>query len=153
KDRFYGVSPLFWAAGKQHWKVVAALIEAGAEGAGDILPGAVAAGEIEVVRVALQKGTISGPLLDRALAAAPEGQTELIQLLETAGATRPDPARTRTHDDSTTTREPTETTQDASRSAPPDDDDSGEVVPQNWPSFRGPQATGIADGQKPPTAW
>jgi len=24
---------------------------------------------------------------------------------------------------------------------------------QNWPSFRGPRATGIADGQKPPVTW
>jgi outer membrane protein assembly factor BamB len=26
-------------------------------------------------------------------------------------------------------------------------------VPQNWPSFRGPGASGVADGQNPPTAW
>jgi outer membrane protein assembly factor BamB len=25
--------------------------------------------------------------------------------------------------------------------------------PQNWPSFRGPQACGVADGQHPPVAW
>jgi outer membrane protein assembly factor BamB len=27
------------------------------------------------------------------------------------------------------------------------------IAPLNWPSFRGPQGTGIADGQKPPTNW
>jgi outer membrane protein assembly factor BamB len=27
------------------------------------------------------------------------------------------------------------------------------VAPRNWPSFRGPGATGIADGQQPPTSW
>ena len=25
--------------------------------------------------------------------------------------------------------------------------------PANWPSFRGPRASGIADGQNPPTVW
>jgi hypothetical protein len=24
---------------------------------------------------------------------------------------------------------------------------------QNWPSFRGPNASGVADGTKPPTTW
>jgi outer membrane protein assembly factor BamB len=43
--------------------------------------------------------------------------------------------------------------QSASQTSPTDDDDPGAVVPQNWPSFRGPQATGIADGQKPPARW
>jgi outer membrane protein assembly factor BamB len=34
-------------------------------------------------------------------------------------------------------------------------DDPGGVVasPLNWPSFRGPQASGVADGQFPPLAW
>lgn len=33
--------------------------------------------------------------------------------------------------------------------------DAGAVVaaPMNWPSFRGPDATGVADGQQPPVAW
>ncbi|MGE5194370.1 MAG: PQQ-binding-like beta-propeller repeat protein [Deltaproteobacteria bacterium] len=229
KDRFYGASPLASAAAKQHWKVVAALLEAGAEGAAGILPGAAAAGEVEVVCVALETGTISAAALDRALAAAPQDQTELIELLETAGARRPDPAPAetrkyklpleafvgtyrnesgfelgvalagdrlsltvddrpiavlvrsgedaftaaddvtttfefkregeqiarfvRTHLDSPMTFERSQIPQVASRPVPADEDDSGEIVPQNWPSFRGPQATGVADGQKPPTSW
>jgi outer membrane protein assembly factor BamB len=34
--------------------------------------------------------------------------------------------------------------------------DEGPVIvtnPQNWPSFRGPHASGVADGQMPPLAW
>jgi hypothetical protein len=27
------------------------------------------------------------------------------------------------------------------------------VNAQNWPSFRGPNASGVADGTKPPTTW
>ena len=30
---------------------------------------------------------------------------------------------------------------------------AGAVFAQNWPSFRGPRASGIADGQKPPVKW
>src|SRR5207253_194321 len=34
------------------------------------------------------------------------------------------------------------------------DDKAGLVTaPANWPSFRGPGATGVADGQFPPIAW
>lgn len=29
----------------------------------------------------------------------------------------------------------------------------GPIVPQNWPSFRGPDGTGVADGQQPPVTW
>jgi outer membrane protein assembly factor BamB len=229
RDSFYRVAPLAWAASKQHWQVVAALLEAGASGADEILPGAAAAGAVEAVRVALEKGTLSTDVLDRALAAAPEDQTELIELLESAGASRPDPdpaetreyelpltaftgtysnkagfefgialagnrlsltlddrpiavlVRTgeeaftaaddvtakfefqrdgeqvvrfvRTHNDATMTFERNRAPAEAAHTPPDDSDDPGEVVPQNWPSFRGRQATGIADGQKPPITW
>jgi outer membrane protein assembly factor BamB len=227
RDRFYGIAPLWWAASKQHWKVVAALLEAGASGADEILPVAAAAGAVDAVRTALQR-VINEEVLDRALAATPEGQTEVIELLESAGARRPeaDPAETkeyelpltkfagtysneagfelgvalagkrlsltlddkpiavlvrtgevtftaaddvtakfefqqegdqiirfvRTHNDATTRFERSRIPQTSH--IPPDEiDDSGDVVPQNWPSFRGRQATGVADGQKPPITW
>jgi outer membrane protein assembly factor BamB len=229
RDRFYGASPLGAAAAKQHWQVVAALLEAGARGADQILPGAAAAGEIEVVRVALESGTVSPAALDRALALTPQDQKELIELLETAGASRSESqsaaagdfklpltmfvgtyrdergfefgvavageqlsitledrpiaalVRTgedeftaaddvtatfkfqregeqfvrfiRTHIESVMTFERITNTQAESLAASSDDDDPGEIVPQNWPSFRGPQATGTADGQKPPLRW
>jgi outer membrane protein assembly factor BamB len=229
RDRFYGAAPLGSAAAKQHWKVVAALLDAGARGADQILPGAAAAGEVEVVRIALETGTLSPAALNQALAAAAQDQQELIELLETAGATRsePQPAETgnykvplaafigtyrdergfefsiavtsdklsvtlddrpiaalartgedeftaaddvtatfkfqrdgeqfvrfvRTHIESVMTFERIPASQAESQSLPPVDDDPGEIVPRNWPSFRGPQATGVADGQKPPTSW
>jgi outer membrane protein assembly factor BamB len=34
-----------------------------------------------------------------------------------------------------------------------DDEPPGAIRPANWPSFRGPQASGVADGQFPPTTW
>ncbi len=32
-------------------------------------------------------------------------------------------------------------------------DDGKTAAPANWPSFRGPDGTGVADGQKPPITW
>jgi outer membrane protein assembly factor BamB len=229
RDRFYGAAPLTAAADKQHWQVVAALLEAGAGGADQILPGAAAAGALGVVRVALETGTVGAAAMNRALALVPHDQNEIIELLETAGASWPDPAsaevviyklplemfigtyrneagfefgvtvagdrlslifderpiaalvRTgekaftaaddvtttfefqlegeqfvrfiRTHIESTMAFERIQSPPAGSLSEPADDDDGGANVPQNWPSFRGPQATGIADGQKPPTVW
>jgi outer membrane protein assembly factor BamB len=33
------------------------------------------------------------------------------------------------------------------------DGEPGQIIPRNWPSFRGPQASGIADDQWPPISW
>lgn len=37
--------------------------------------------------------------------------------------------------------------------APPKESAVAVVAPLNWPQFRGPQATGIGDGQHPPVTW
>jgi outer membrane protein assembly factor BamB len=37
--------------------------------------------------------------------------------------------------------------------APPKESDVAVAAPLNWPQFRGPDATGIADGQQPPITW
>ncbi len=37
--------------------------------------------------------------------------------------------------------------------APRDDGEARVAEPLNWPSFRGPDATGVADGQHPPVTW
>ena len=34
-----------------------------------------------------------------------------------------------------------------------EESNAGEVTPLNWPQFRGPDATGIGDGQHPPITW
>jgi hypothetical protein len=227
KDRFYGLTALSWAASKGHWKVIAALLDAGADGGGDLLPSAASAGEVEVVRAALAKGTIKQETLNGALASAPADNVEIIELLEKAGAKRPvsvaaekftepltpfvgtyrdergnefgvalvDGKLFLTFDDmpivslvrkgerSFTPGSDIESTYEFERdgekivrfvakrgdrkqiferstkpdiaipAAPNEDDDSAVIASQNWPSFRGPQASGIADGQKPPTSW
>jgi outer membrane protein assembly factor BamB len=37
--------------------------------------------------------------------------------------------------------------------APPDSGGEAGGAPLNWPSFRGPDGTGVADGQRPPVTW
>jgi outer membrane protein assembly factor BamB len=39
------------------------------------------------------------------------------------------------------------------RAGPADEKPAAVTAPQNWPSFRGPHASGVADGQQPPTRW
>jgi outer membrane protein assembly factor BamB len=41
----------------------------------------------------------------------------------------------------------------AKPAAPPKEGDVAVAVPTNWPQFRGPAATGVADGQQPPITW
>src|SRR5215211_2592715 len=35
----------------------------------------------------------------------------------------------------------------------PYDGPDAATTPRPWPSFRGPNASGVADGQRPPTTW
>jgi outer membrane protein assembly factor BamB len=45
-------------------------------------------------------------------------------------------------------------TEPVAKAAPPKELGGSAVsVPLNWPSFRGPDGTGVADGQQPPLAW
>jgi outer membrane protein assembly factor BamB len=39
------------------------------------------------------------------------------------------------------------------KAGPGDEKPAAVTAPQNWPSFRGPHASGVADGQQPPTRW
>jgi outer membrane protein assembly factor BamB len=42
---------------------------------------------------------------------------------------------------------------DSPKQAPADEAPVHVATPMNWPSFRGPNASGVADGQMPPTSW
>lgn len=224
KDSFYGISAIFWAAQRRRADVMGVLLDAGAEGADDILPGAVAEAQLDVVRIVLSKGKLKQETLNRALASAPRDPGEIAELLEKAGAKLPAPVKrgenltdyagTYRNDDgleyavsladdklslvvddrpvaaliatgedafeaenapsitfefqrdgdqvtrfvmTTGPRKLTFLRSKPQESIVPkavvDDDDPGEIVPQNWPSFRGLNASGVANGQKPPTVW
>jgi outer membrane protein assembly factor BamB len=231
RDTFYKASPLNWAVSNNHPPIVALLLDAGAKGAADVLPGAVAAGRVEVVRALVAKGKLTPEVLTKALTAAPAQEREIADLLIKAGGKpsakaepKPEieipPAILATY---AGTYRSTDGPEIAIRLAdgklsgvlegrpsfsitPIDkttfqraDDDAVKIsffakdgkvsgfvwksdkvelrfarvevksagpklmpaeekpirveLPLNWPSFRGPNASGVADGQHPPTTW
>jgi Ankyrin repeats (3 copies)/Domain of unknown function (DUF3471) len=225
KDTFYNATPLSWAVSKQHGAVVKLLIEAGAEQPETTLAFAARTGDLDLVKLVLDKSKPKQPTLDAALAAAKD--KKISELLEKAGAkaavvepSKLDPEALKSYagkyrnEESaleydvsvdkdqlvikfsgvvayrlralakdkfhvTTTPEMTmdfhrdgdklsvriandgkelmRLTKTEPRAAPvvrKVDDKAGPVTaPANWPSFRGPGATGVADGQFPPVTW
>jgi outer membrane protein assembly factor BamB len=84
KDTFYGATPLTWAVSRQHAEVVGLLLEAGATGGDSILTSAARQGQVEMVKVILDKGKPKSQTLDAALRVAQK--LEVIDLLTKAGA-------------------------------------------------------------------
>jgi len=91
KDTFYGASALTWAATKSHADVIKLLLSKGAPGADDALMTGISNGNVETVKAALAyKSQIKPETLSQALAeAASEKQTEIAELLKSAGAVPP----------------------------------------------------------------
>src|SRR4051794_26802759 len=86
KDTFYDATPLTWARMKNHTEVIRELLAAGATGAEGVLFAAVRAGNVELVRVVLEKGKPSDDALSAALVLVPEKKDEIKELLTRAGA-------------------------------------------------------------------
>src|SRR5262245_15265781 len=84
KDTFYKATPLSWAISKQHAPVAKLLIEAGAEVPETALAFAARSGDVDLVKLVLDKGKPKQAILDGALAAAKDKQ--ITELLEKAGA-------------------------------------------------------------------
>jgi ankyrin repeat protein len=90
KDTFYGATPITWAAEKGHAEAVRALLEKGAEGADAVLSGGVRAGNLALVRAALEAGKPKPEALTAALAAAlAADKGEIADALRKAGAQPP----------------------------------------------------------------
>jgi outer membrane protein assembly factor BamB len=230
KDTFYKATPLSWAVSKGHLDIAKLLVDAGAEDADTALLAAAQKGNLDLAQAALKSAKLKPAALDKALAAAPKTNAELIELLTKAGAKAADPSAKVTvkvapevlqsyvgayrsdelvsqvniallkdrlqvkagvfpiftlspiddvkfqaaesdlvtitfvkdKDRVTGFVQKSGTTETAykrieARAAPPAaTDDSASVTitaPANWPSFRGPNAIGIADGQMPPLTW
>ncbi|HVG30610.1 MAG TPA: ankyrin repeat domain-containing protein [Pyrinomonadaceae bacterium] len=93
KDTFYGATPLTWALDKSHVEVVRALIEKGVPGVEDVLAQGAAAGNVELVKIALAKGGLGAEALTNAYGvAAREKHAEIVEVLKAAGAQPPRPA-------------------------------------------------------------
>jgi len=153
-DNFYDNSPIGMAAWLGFPECVRVLVEKGAENGTGALFAAVSNGHVEVVEVLL--ATIDPPqgVLDSTWQQAnAAGRTAVAQVLADAGAT-------------VAAAEPAEAGVDVERTR---GDTSGAdgpwlwdeiedfyhpvVEPAAWPRFRGPGASGIADGQHPPLSW
>jgi len=92
KDTFYNATPMTWAASKGHAEVVKLLLDKGAQGVDMALIVGVRNDNIELVKVALEKGGINSQTLSMALKRATDsGKSEITELLKKAGA-QPPPA-------------------------------------------------------------
>ncbi|MEK6324932.1 MAG: ankyrin repeat domain-containing protein [Acidobacteriota bacterium] len=87
KDTFYGEAPLGWALSKGHAAIVKLLLDKGAAGIERALIEGVQGGNVEIVRVVLEKGGVKQEILNNAqLRASSSGNKEIIDLLKKAGA-------------------------------------------------------------------
>ncbi len=91
KDTFYSATPLTWAAMRGHAPVVAALIDGGATGGESLLVSAARGGEVELVKVLLEKAKPKPETLAAALRASTK--EEVADLLKKAGAKPPEPGK------------------------------------------------------------
>lgn len=155
-ERFYGMNAISEASRRGHPEMVVLLLESGAAGGIDLMRSAITRGDAAIVKALLGTGKLSPVQLKTGLRHAIEtNQQEIAKLFENAGVTL--------------TTQPSSRAPAANAESQPDAerlaalarmnekiaiDPKGEIAkPTNWPMFRGPQASGVADGQHPPTAW
>lgn len=174
KDTFYNATPLQWVAYKGHAGITRMMLENGADLSNDTpIQWAAFSGNTEIVLMMLEYGANQGSAL---MAAVRSGNTELVssilhaakfetenlsqplatavnaeneeitKMLEGAGATLPEDFKKKNREEET---EP-EVTLSAEDVL---EEGAGVETPANWPSFRGSHASGVADGQYPPTVW
>jgi ankyrin repeat protein len=92
KDTFYGATAMTWALQNKHVEVVRVLMEKSPDSAGEVLMTGVQDGNLEFVRIALERGGLKPDTLTSALAAATAGDNKndaIAELLKKAGAVPP----------------------------------------------------------------
>lgn len=97
KDSFYGFTPLMLAIGPaqkrrpEHTEIAKLLIAKGAPGKDSALSGAIEAGDTSLVKFILDSGGVPADKLSESLEAAKsKNKTEMVALLEQAGAKPPE---------------------------------------------------------------
>ncbi len=94
EDTFYHASPLSWAAQKDRTEIVKILLDHGAKSPGDVVMMGVQMKKADLVKVGLDKGGIPKEALSSALGAALKSKNdEIINMLNAAGATPPEPVK------------------------------------------------------------
>ena len=91
KDTFYNTNAMSWALDGKHVEVVRALLEKDTASVNDVLMTGAREGNVELVRVAIEKGGLKPETLTAALTAATgdEKKTEILDMLKKAGAVPP----------------------------------------------------------------
>ncbi|HWN99702.1 MAG TPA: ankyrin repeat domain-containing protein [Blastocatellia bacterium] len=87
KDTFYGEVPLGWALSHEHLQVIKLLLDKGATGIERALVTGVQSGNVELVKMVLDKGGLKPETLNNALLRASSAKKEIIDMLKKAGAT------------------------------------------------------------------
>ncbi len=155
KDNDYGFSAMSMAAWLGHTEAVEALIEAGVP-AGEAIGGffaAVSNGHGETMRAILARGLVPAPQIDAAVGVAMRsGHPQVVEVLRAAGATAeaaaPEEPEAAAGARAADAAEAVARALDAELDKPRPVGD-----PRNWPEFRGPARSGVADGQHPPASW
>lgn len=163
KDTYYKSTPLSWALMRERTEVIRLLLKAGATGESGVLYSAISKNNVELLQAALDSGRIKQETLDNALAITPEAKKEIIARLKKAGAKPKAPEAKKPVEGSAKADPKKETTAKAADKPKEDSPTKPPAVvkepqetakaAQPWPAFRGLGATGLADGQFPPTGW
>jgi ankyrin repeat protein len=87
KDTFYGEVPIGWALSKKNAAIVKLLLDKGATGVERALSTGVQEGDMDLVKVALEKGGLKQETLNYALRRASSGTNkDIVDLLKKSGA-------------------------------------------------------------------
>jgi hypothetical protein len=91
KDTFYNTTAMSWALDSKNVEVVRALLEKDTASVGDVLLTGTREGNVELVRVAIEKGGLKPDALTAALvlATGDEKKAEIAEMLKKAGAVPP----------------------------------------------------------------
>src|SRR5215213_5302387 len=91
KDTFYQATAMTWALNGKHFEVVRLLLQKGSEGADDVLMQGIEESNPELVKMALDSGSLKPENLTVALAASEgnEKNAAIVEMLKKAGAQPP----------------------------------------------------------------
>ena len=90
RDTFYQATAMYWALDKGHVGVVRAILEKDPSSVDDVLMNGARGGNVEMLRVALDRGGAKPETLTTALVAATkENKADIIEMLKKAGAQPP----------------------------------------------------------------
>ncbi len=87
KDTFYNTTAMSWALDNKHIEVIRALLEKDTASVNDVLMTGAREGNVELVRVAIEKGGLKPEMLTAAT--GDEKKTEVLDMLKKAGAVPP----------------------------------------------------------------